>query len=125
MASAPRILLVDDDPSVLRLAQFNLEQDGFVVDVATDGQAALEVFEAGEYDLLLLDLMMPGLNGLEVLARVRADEQRGDLPVFLLTARGNPEDREEAERLGASGYLRKPFDPEELTKILRGALDPS
>ena len=116
------MLVVDDDPSILRLAQFNLEADGFEVALANDGQEGLEAFLAGCFDVLLLDLMMPQLDGFELLERVRATEVGASVPVFMLTARATPEDMVRAEGLGVAGYLRKPFDPAELAKTLRDGL---
>lgn len=122
MASSPRVLVVDDDPSILRLAQFNLEADGFEVTLANDGQEGLDVFLAGRYDVLLLDLMMPRLDGFELLERVRATEAGASVPVFMLTARATPEDMARAKEFGVAGYLRKPFDPAELGTALRDGL---
>ena len=116
------MLVVDDDPSILRLAQFNLEADGFEVTLANDGQEGLDAFLAVRFDVLLLDLMMPRLDGFELLERVRATEAGASVSVFMLTARATPEDMARAEGLGVAGYLRKPFDPAELGAALRAGL---
>jgi len=115
---AIKVLLADDDPNILALAKFNLELDGFDVVVADDGHRALEQARSASLDLIVLDLMLPGLSGLEVLAALKADEATMRIPVFMLTARTAPADRQAAVEAGASGYLTKPFDPEALTKRL-------
>jgi DNA-binding response OmpR family regulator len=118
MTSPPRVLVVDDDPSILRLAQFNLEADGFEVEVASDGLAGLKAFQAGRFDCLVLDLMMPGLDGFELLEAVRGCAGGESIPAYLLTARATAEDRDRAESLGVTDYLRKPFDPSDLSAVL-------
>lgn len=115
---AKRVLLVDDDPDVHALIRFHLELDGFEVVVAVDGDRALELVRLEEPDLVLLDLTLPGLGGIEVLTALKADEATERIPVFLLTARTAPEDERAAAEAGAAGYLTKPFDPRELTRRL-------
>lgn len=118
MTSPPRVLVVDDDPSILRLAQFNLEADGFEVVVASDGLSGLKAFQAGRFDCIVVDLMMPGLDGFELLEAVRGCAGGEHIPAYLLTARATAEDRERAESLGVADYLRKPFDPSDLSGVL-------
>jgi len=111
MTSAPEILLVDDDPSVLRLAQFGLEDRGLAVTLAKSGDLALELLSQADFKLVVLDLMMPGKSGFEVLEILRASERNANVPVYILTAMANPQKSEEARLADVLGYLRKPFDP--------------
>lgn len=105
-----RILVVDDDPSVRELLRVQLEMEGEQVSTAVDGQAALDALAQDRPDVVVLDVMMPVLNGWEVLERLRADERFRRLPVLLLTARDLPQDRQRGRDLGASAVLSKPHD---------------
>ncbi|ATL27848.1 response regulator transcription factor [Streptomyces formicae] len=113
-AGADRILVVDDDPTVAEVVAGYLERAGYVVDRAADGPAALARAAAHRPDLVVLDLMLPGIDGLEVCARLR---ERGPVPVIMLTARGDEDDRILGLEVGADDYVTKPFSPREL--ILR------
>ena len=109
---AKTILIVDDEPSVIKGLRFNLEQqEGYVVDAATDGEAALELFEPEKYDLVLLDLMLPKLDGMEVCQRIRAVS---DVPIIMLTAKGEDIDKIMGLEYGADDYMTKPFNMLEL-----------
>jgi DNA-binding response OmpR family regulator len=112
------ILLVDDEPHILELAQLYLEREGFRVVTAGDGPAALERAERDNPALMVLDLMLPGLDGYEVCKRVRA---RSDLPIVMLTARDDDIDKIIGLELGADDYLTKPFNPRELVARPRRA----
>jgi CheY-like chemotaxis protein len=109
------VLVVDDEPHVGRIIQMKLEQGPFRVTLAYDGIEALEALER-EVDLrmVLLDLMMPHVSGLEVLARMRASERTRELPCVILTAAGNDAQRERAMTLGATDFMTKPFSPKRL-----------
>jgi DNA-binding response OmpR family regulator len=110
-----RILVAEDEPHIRRVLQTLLELPSFEVDFAQDGDAALTMLEGKrEYDLAILDLMMPGASGLEVLARIRGSGRSSTLPVVILTAKGQDADREEALALGASAFMTKPFSPKKL-----------
>ncbi|HZD03822.1 MAG TPA: response regulator [Longimicrobiales bacterium] len=110
-----RILVADDEPHIRRILLTLLEAGGFTVDTVTDGTAALESLESDvPYDLVLLDIMMPGASGLEVLARLRGIAHRAGVPVLILTAKGQDADRNEAFELGAADFLTKPFSPKKL-----------
>jgi DNA-binding response OmpR family regulator len=109
--SAPPILIVDDDPKILRLVRTYLERSGFGVIEASDGAAALQAIEANTPALVVLDLMLPVVDGLSVLEVIR---RRGDTPVIILSARGTTSDRIEGLSVGADDYLPKPFSPAEL-----------
>jgi DNA-binding response OmpR family regulator len=109
------VLVADDEPHIGRIIKMKLEQGPFRVTLAYDGREALEVLEReGDIGLLLLDLMMPQLSGLDVLARVRADERWRDLPCIILTAAGQEQQHRQALELGASEFLTKPFSPKKL-----------
>jgi two-component system response regulator ResD len=120
-----RVLVVDDDPTVADVVTRYLEREGFAVDVVADGTVALEHALAELPALVVLDLMLPGLDGLEVCRRLRAV---APIPVIMLTARGDEEDRVIGLELGADDYLSKPFSPRELTArvkaVLRRAMQP-
>lgn len=115
-----RILVVDDDPTVAEVVTGYLRRAGFTVEAAADGPAALACAERARPDLVVLDLMLPGLDGLEVCRRLRA---AGPVPVIMLTARGDEDDRIAGLELGADDYVTKPFSPRELvlrvTSVLR------
>lgn len=117
-----RVMTVDDDPSVLSLVVTTLELDGHEVFTATDGFDALRKLETSRPDLLVLDVMMPGKNGWEVLEAFRADPRFTRTPVVLLTARGLPDDIQRGKELGATAVLGKPFDPQELSDIVNALL---
>jgi len=120
MAIAPtharrHVLVVDDEPHIGRIIQFKLEQGPYTVSICHDGIAALERLRREEpIDLILLDIMLPQLGGLEVLAQLRRLPHRRNTPVIMLTAKGNETDREQAGALGASDFLVKPFSPRRL-----------
>ena len=107
-----RILVVEDDPDIALGVRNNLEIEGYEVAVATDGNAGLAQLQGGKHDLVILDLMLPGVDGLRVLRSMR---ERGDVtPVLILTARGQEEDKVRGLRLGADDYVTKPFGVLEL-----------
>ena len=113
------MLVVDDEPMVREVLARYLEKDGFAVDTASDGVAALERFEAGRPDLVLLDLMLPGVDGLEVFRRIRA---QAPAAVIMLTAKGEETDRVVGLELGADDYITKPFSPREVVARVRTVL---
>jgi two-component system phosphate regulon response regulator OmpR len=114
-----RILLVEDDPRLAEMLSEYLGQAGFVVTVAPLGATALERLAGADYDAVVLDLMLPDMDGLEVCRRVRSE---ADTPVLMLTARGAAIDRIVGLELGADDYLPKPFEPRELLARLRAIL---
>jgi DNA-binding response OmpR family regulator len=117
--SPPRVLVVEDDPTVSDVVTRYLERDGYAVEAAADGRTALERATTLPPDLMILDLMLPGLDGLEVFRRVRAI---APVAVIMLTARGEEEDRVAGLELGADDYLAKPFSPRELMARVRSVL---
>lgn len=120
-----RVLVVDDDPTVAEVVAGYLTRAGYAVDLAADGPAALESAGVRWPDLVVLDLMLPGMDGLEVCRRLRG---RAPVPVVMLTARGDEEDRILGLEVGADDYVTKPFSPRELTlrvgSVLRRSLPP-
>jgi DNA-binding response OmpR family regulator len=113
------ILLVDDEANIVELARLYLEREGYRVTAAGDGPSALERAEADSPALMVLDLMLPGLDGYEVCRRVRA---RSDLPIIMLTARDDDIDKIIGLELGADDYLTKPFNPRELVARVKAIL---
>ena len=120
--STPRVLVVDDDEAVRTLASWQLESDGFSVAQAGDGDEALAAIDSERPDLVVLDLSMPGLGGLDVLRRVRGAPVTEALPVIVLSGRSGETDRIVGLDLGADDYLVKPFSPGELAARVRSVL---
>jgi two-component system response regulator CpxR len=114
-----RLLIIDDDVELCGLLKEFLQREGFAVECAHDGQSGLEQALQGGYDLIILDVMLPGLDGFEILKRLRADSR---VPVLMLTARGQDVDRIVGLELGADDYLPKPFNPRELTARVKAIL---
>jgi DNA-binding response OmpR family regulator len=113
-SAGSRILVVDDEPHIRRVLSAILGSHGFDVMMASDGSQGLDELGTEEVDLVILDLMMPGANGLEILSKIRSDPQRADTPVIILTAKGQDTDREAALAGGANDFLTKPFSPKKL-----------
>ena len=114
-----RLLIIDDDVELCSLLKEFLQREGFAVDCAHDGQTGLAQAQQGGYDLIILDVMLPGLDGFEILKRLRAANR---VPVLMLTARGQDVDRIVGLELGADDYLPKPFNPRELTARVKAIL---
>ena len=108
------VLVVDDDPVILRLLQVNFELEGIDVELAVDGEEGLNLIEADPPDLVISDIMMPKVNGLELLAALRSSPDTAALPVILLSAKAQVADVQRGLELGADDYVTKPFDPLEL-----------
>ncbi len=117
-----RILVVDDEETIVELISFNLEKEGFIIDTATDGQEALLKIATKKPDLIVLDWMLPGLDGLDICRRIRQNPDTTDIPVIMLTARGEEVDRILGLELGASDYVTKPFSPRELAARVKAQL---
>ncbi len=114
------ILVVEDEEKIARLLEIELEYEGYSVTKALDGIKALELYRSKNWDLILLDVMLPGLSGIEILRRIRANDN--STPVLLLTAKGSVEDKVSGLDLGANDYITKPFQIEELLARVRVAL---
>lgn len=118
----PKILVVDDDRNLLKLFKYVLEKDGFAVITAMDGESGLKLALAERPDLVMLDLKMPKLDGMEVLRKLKADPLTAAIPVVMITASAQKADAEWALREGAVGYIIKPFRIAELRDCVRAAL---
>jgi two-component system response regulator VicR len=114
-----RILAVDDEPRYLEIIRFNLETAGYQVESAATGEEALDALTADEPDLIVLDVMLPGLSGFEVCSAVR---ERSSCPIIMLTAKGAEEDKVRGLRLGADDYVTKPFSAQELLARVEAVL---
>jgi two-component system, OmpR family, alkaline phosphatase synthesis response regulator PhoP len=119
MGTVATILVVDDEPRIVQLVRDYLEHGGFTVLVASDGQAALRTARTGRPDLVVLDLGLPGLDGLDVARALRRD---GEVPIIMLTARTEETDKLVGLELGADDYMTKPFSPKELVARVRAVL---
>ncbi len=117
------VLLVDDERAIRTICRVNLEGDGLAVTEAPDGAEALAEVRRARPSLVLLDVMMPGIDGWSVAERLAADDATRDIPVVFLSARAAHEDRLRAQELGAVGYVVKPFDPIELAGVVRAVLE--
>ncbi len=116
-----RILIVDDDEGVCDLVRIALEKEGFIVDTALDGKAGLDKALTGDYKVLLLDIMLPEIDGWEVCRQIRGSYLKG-IPIIMLTARGDEVDRVLGLELGADDYVSKPFSPRELVARVKALI---
>ncbi len=117
---AAHVLLIEDEPNIAEAIRFLLSRDGLRVSYAAEGAAALVLMRQDPPDLVILDHMLPGMSGLEVLTALRADPASRDLPVMMLTARGR--DRDMAEQAGADRFMTKPFSNSEILAEVRAML---
>jgi len=117
-----QILVVDDEPDIVELVRFNLTQAGFDVDTAATGDEALDQVRRNTPDLVVLDILLPDRSGTEVCREIRSDPKISDLPVIMLTARGEEVDRVVGFELGADDYVTKPFSPRELILRIQAVL---
>lgn len=116
------ILVVDDEEPIQELLRFNLEKEGYQVAVAKDGQEALDRVKDEQPDLLVLDVMLPGMSGVEVCRRLRLNPKYQQLPIIMLTAKGEEIDKVLGLELGADDYMTKPFSPRELLARIKACL---
>ncbi len=121
-ADAPRILAVDDEHDILELLSYNLSKEGFKVSTAIDGENALKKIRENNYDLVLLDLMLPGMSGMEICRIMRNDPHLKNLPIVMLTAKTEEVDRILGLEMGADDYISKPFSPRELVARVKAVL---
>lgn len=112
--SGEKILVVDDEPYIVELVKFNLEKEGFQVQVAYDGITALESVEDQRPDLIILDIMLPNMGGLQVCHTLKQDTRFNSIPIIILTARAEETDTIQGLESGADDYIKKPFSPREL-----------
>jgi len=114
-----RVLLAEDEPHIMELLMFVLGREGFAVRSEVDGAAALAAALADPPDVMILDVMLPALDGFQVLRQLRANEAGRTVPVIMLTARGQREDRDTAERLAVDVFITKPFSNADLVRTVR------
>jgi two-component system, OmpR family, phosphate regulon response regulator PhoB len=117
-----RILLIEDEPDIAEVLQYNLEKEGFAVELAHRGDSGLEALRRQAPDLILLDLMLPGVDGLELTRLLKRDPNTSKLPIVMLTARGEEVDRIVGLELGADDYISKPFSPREVVLRVKAVL---
>jgi DNA-binding response OmpR family regulator len=117
-----RILVVDDEPDILELARVILKSKGYEVITANDGQEALEKVSVSKPDLIILDILMPRMNGFEVCKKLKSDQETASIPILMFTVLGRDKDREQGLKAGADDYLVKPFSAEELINIIKNRL---
>jgi len=114
--------VVEDDPDIVELIDHYLQAEGFEVESLADGRLALERLRAGSFDVLILDLQLPGIDGLRICSELRRDKRTSALPIVMLTARGDEADRVVGLEVGADDYVVKPFSPKELVARVRALL---
>ena len=119
---AKRVLVVDDEPNIVMSLRFLMEREGFEVEVAPTGEAALKALGRGPADLVLLDVMMPALDGFEVCQRIRSNPAWADTRIIMLTAKGREVERDKGLALGADEYVTKPFSTRELVARVKQML---
>ena len=120
---AKKILVVDDEPDIRKLTSLRLKLSGYEAITAVDGKDALDSIRQQKPDLVLLDLLLPVIDGFEVCKKIKADEELKQIPVILFTARSDTMTVEKAKQLGASDYMTKPFNPEEMLNKIKQALE--
>ena len=118
----PNVLIVEDEPPLVELLSYNLEKAGFQIHIARDGEEALLAVEERKPDLILLDWMLPYVSGIEICRRIRRNPETRNVPIIILTARGEEDDRIRGLEAGADDYVVKPFSPSELVARVRAVL---
>jgi two-component system OmpR family response regulator len=113
------VVLVEDEPNIIEAIRFLLTREGWTVESHSDGSDAVEVIKAANPDLVILDLMLPGKSGMEIIKDLRDEESLRNLPVLMLTARGQARDRDMAEKAGVSRFMTKPFSNTEVLAAVR------
>ncbi len=117
-----KILIVDDEPDLAELVSYNLKKEGFEVSSASDGEEALKKIRKGNFNLVILDLMLPGIQGMELCRILRNDTKTKHLPIIMLTAKGEDVDKILGLEMGADDYIAKPFSPRELVARVKAVL---
>jgi phosphate regulon transcriptional regulator PhoB len=120
--TSKNILVVDDEVDLVELVSYNLKKEDFIVDSASDGKSALAKIKKGKFDLVVLDLMLPGIQGMELCRLVRNDPNTVGLPIIMLTAKGEEVDKILGLEMGADDYITKPFSPRELVARVKAVL---
>lgn len=119
---AKKILVVEDDPHIIKMLELRLKASGFEVITATDGISGLEKAKTEKPDLIIQDLMLPGMDGYKICRILKFDEVYKEIPIIMLTARGQDEDRLKGEQMGADFYMTKPYKSEELLEKINELL---
>jgi DNA-binding response OmpR family regulator len=119
-----RVLLIEDEPNIIEAIRFILSREGWRVDTHSNGEDAVEMVRSKTPDVVILDVMLPGRSGYDILREMREDPALANLPVLMLTARGQSKDREMAERAGASRFMTKPFSNAEVLDAVRALRQP-
>src|SRR5688572_12890512 len=122
MADSARILICDDDPAILRVLQVNLEVEGYSTLLAHHGEEAVKVARAEHPDLIILDIMMPRMDGYETCEAIKGDPATKDIPVVFLSAKAQDSDIEKGKTYDVAEYLTKPFDPDTLIEVVERVL---
>jgi len=122
MDTPKHILVVEDEADLVELVSYNLRKEGFSVDSALNGEAGLSKIKKGKYDLVILDLMLPGIQGVELCRMLRNDPKTEALPIVMLTAKGEEVDKILGLEMGADDYITKPFSPRELVARVKAVL---
>lgn len=122
MNNPNQIIVIDDEADLIELVSYNLKKEGFSVDSAADGETALKKIKKCQYDLVILDLMLPGIQGMELCRILRSDSKTSGLPIIMLTAKGEEVDRIIGLEIGADDYMAKPFSPRELIARVKAVL---
>lgn len=123
--ASKKILVVDDDKGIRTFVVHILEHEGYRVTTATDGEEALEKLDTENPSLILLDIMMPGINGYQACRQIKGRNEYRHVPVLFLTAKDQPSDRFWASKVGGDGFLTKPFDPTDLLELVAAMLEKS
>ena len=117
-----RVMLIEDEPNIIEAISFILSREGLSVDTHSDGTTANDKLRASPPDLLILNVMLPGKSGYDILRELREEADTAELPVLMLTARGQSRDREMAERAGVSAFMTKPFSNAEMLEQVRALM---
>ena len=117
-----KVLVIEDDPSALRFIEYTLGQEGYQVLTATDGTRGIRKAQSEEPDLIILDVMLPGLDGFEICCRLREDPKTAGLPILMLSAKAQEIDKMTGLKVGADDYLAKPADPSEVVDRIKKLL---
>lgn len=119
-----KVLLIEDEPNIIEAIGFILSRDGWDVKTHSNGHDAMQAVRARMPDLIILDVMLPGKSGYDILTEIRNDAELSEIPVLMLTARGQTKDREMAERAGVSHYMTKPFSNADVLAVVRSLVTP-
>jgi DNA-binding response OmpR family regulator len=117
-----RVLLIEDEPNIIEAIRFILSRDGWIVETHADGASAVAAVGKKRPDIIILDVMLPGKSGFDILRDLRADPDHAALPILMLTARGQKKDRDMAQTAGVSAFMTKPFSNSEMLETVNGLM---